>query len=288
VTADSASDLSVTVYTPASATAHPGRILRDMFRDIAASRELAWRLFVRDTRSLYRQSIFGYLWAFAPPLATTLTFVYLNSQQIINIGDTRVPYPAFVIIGTLLWQAFADALANPLKTVTAAKAMLTKINFPREALILAGVADVVFNAAVRALLLVPVFLVYKLPLTGSVLLAIPATGALIVIGLALGLLLTPLGLLYGDVGRAIPLVTAFWMLMSPVVYPIPTAGLAGAVARWNPVAPVLQTARDYLIGQPATHALDALVVTAVAVVVLMAALLLYRLGMPILIERMGG
>src|ERR1051326_8604245 len=141
---------TLTIYTPESPLRHPARLAREMWRDLAGSRELAWRLFIRDTSAIYRQSFLGYLWAFLPPIATTLTFTFLNSQSILNIGATPIPYAAFVMIGTLLWQTFLDALNSPLRAVNASRAMLTKVNFPREALILSGTADVVFNTVVRA------------------------------------------------------------------------------------------------------------------------------------------
>jgi lipopolysaccharide transport system permease protein len=103
------SDNSVTVYTPASPLRNPGRLLREMWRDLVGSRELAWRLFVRDTSAQYRQSILGYIWVFIPPLVASLPFIYLNSQGVVRIGDTPVPYAAFAIIGTTIWQVFADA-----------------------------------------------------------------------------------------------------------------------------------------------------------------------------------
>ncbi|HWB01151.1 MAG TPA: hypothetical protein VG713_21825, partial [Pirellulales bacterium] len=213
-----ATELPVTVYTPESPLRHPGRMAREMLRDLVASRGLAWRLFVRDTSALYRQSLLGYLWAFLPPIVTTFTFTFLNSQSILSVGETPVPYPAFVMIGTVLWQVFLDALNSPLKMVQASRGMLTKINFPREALILAGLADVLFNLLIRSLLLVPVFLYYQLPISASMLLFPLAVAGLILLGLTIGMLLTPFGLLYGDVGRAVTLFAGFWMLLTPVVY----------------------------------------------------------------------
>jgi lipopolysaccharide transport system permease protein len=46
----------VTVYSPDSSQASPLGMAREMFRDLLASRELAWRLAVRDIRSQYRQA----------------------------------------------------------------------------------------------------------------------------------------------------------------------------------------------------------------------------------------
>ena len=105
-------------YTPESLLRHPIKLARSMAHDLWASRELAWRLFVRNISAQYRQSLLGYLWAFLPPIFTTLIFVFLNSQKILNIGETGIPYPAYVMMGTLLWQGFVDALNSPIKMET--------------------------------------------------------------------------------------------------------------------------------------------------------------------------
>src|SRR5436190_8244377 len=83
VIVEAGADLPVTVYTPESPLRRPARMVREMFRDLLASRELAWRLFVRDISAQYRQSILGLFWAFIPPLVAALPFVFLNSQGII-------------------------------------------------------------------------------------------------------------------------------------------------------------------------------------------------------------
>ena len=62
----------VTVYTPDSSLSHPLVMAREMFRDLFASRELAWRLAVRDIRAQYRQAFLGIFWAFILPLANTV------------------------------------------------------------------------------------------------------------------------------------------------------------------------------------------------------------------------
>jgi lipopolysaccharide transport system permease protein len=278
----------VTVYTPESPLREPGKLLKAMVRDLADSRELAWRLFVRDISAMYRQSVLGYFWAFLPPLVSTLAFIYLNSQGIVNVQELPIPYPAFVMIGTLLWQGFLDALNSPLRAIGSSRSMLAKINFPREALILAGMGEVVFNFLVRAILLVPVFFYYKVPCGHSLLLFPVGVLALLFLGLTFGLLLTPVGMLYTDVGRGVSLVAGFWMLLTPVVYPPAKHGLGAWLAHWNPVSPVLQTCRDLLTSQPLLDLPGFWWVSVSALILFAFAWVLYRLSMPILIERIGG
>ena len=62
---------------------------------------------------------------FLPPLVASLPFVYLNSAGVISISNTPIPYAAYAMVGAIIWQTFVDALNSPLRSVNAARAMLT-------------------------------------------------------------------------------------------------------------------------------------------------------------------
>jgi lipopolysaccharide transport system permease protein len=166
--------------------------------------------------------------------------------------------------------------------------MLAKINFPREAILLGGLYMVIFNFFVRLFLVVAVMIFWQVPIDSSVLFFPFAMSALLLTGFAIGLALTPLAGLYGDIGRGIPIIAQFWMLLTPVVYPARTEGLAGWLATWNPISPLITTARECLTAQPLTLLPAFCIVTACAAVATFLGLVLFRLAMPHLIVRMGG
>ena len=116
-----------------------------MWRDLLGSREIAWRLMVRDISAKYRQSLLGIAWAFLPSIVMAVGFTLANNARVINIGFTGLPYPAYVMFSTALWQTFVEALNGPVQAVTMAKPMLARVNFPREALILSKMGEVFFN-----------------------------------------------------------------------------------------------------------------------------------------------
>lgn len=281
-------DLPITVYTPASPLRNPGRLLREMFGDLLASFELGWRLFLRDNSAQYRQSILGYVWAFIPPLVASLPFVFLNSQGVVSMGETtQLPYAAYAMIGTIIWQVFVDALATPLKTVLASKSMLTRINFPREALLLAGLGMVVFNFLIRVVLLIGVFGWFNIIPPATALLFPLGVIALIMAGFMIGLIVTPLGLLYNDVQQTIPIAAMFLMLLTPVLYAQPTSGLARAITAWNPLTPLVMTTRDWLTLGTTDHLLGFSIVSLSTCFLLFLGWVLYRLALPHVVARIG-
>jgi len=283
-----AQQLPERVYSPEPLLQHPWKMLKAIVADVWAGRELAWALFARDQKAQYRQTILGYVWAFLPPLVASLTFIFLQSQGITNITGTGIAYPAFAMMGTLLWQVFVDSLQSPLQSFGAARAMLVKINFPREAVLVSGLYKVVFNALIRLVLVAVVMAWWHVPVNASVLFFPVAMAALIAAGFAIGLVLLPVSNLYGDVGRFIPMVTGFWMLLTPVVYPPRTEGLAGWLATWNPVSPLIITARECLTAQPLSMLGPFFIVFACSLVVIFLGLVGFRIAMPHLIARMGG
>lgn len=280
--------LPVRIYSPERSIRHPMTMVKEIIRDIIAGRELAWRLFTRDLSAQYRKSYLGYIWAIVPPFAASLTFVFLNSQGIVRIDTGGVPYPAFAMMGTLLWQVFVDGTSCAPSALTGSGAMLTKINFPREALLIAKIYMAGFNLLIRLVALAAVMALWGIAPSASLLFFPIAMAALFGLGLAIGLIIAPLSSLYGDVSRAMGVILPFWMLFTPVVYPARTSGLAGLLSEWNPVSPVLTTARESLSGM-ALSLLPAFgVVSALTLLGILVGVIGMRVAMPHLIARMGG
>ena len=275
------------IYSPASPLRQPWVLVREMIADLLASRELAWRLLVRNISAQYRQSLLGYCWAFLPPLFNMAIWVFLNSKNIIRIEDPGIPYPVFVLVGTVLWQLFTESLNSPLRSVNDSRGMLSKINFPREALVLAGVGEVLFNFAIRVVLLITIFLWFGMPLPKTILLVPLGLVSLVGLGLMIGVILTPLGTLYADVGRGVMFATQFWFFLTPVVYPMPQEGAGAFLTQWNPVSFLLLTTRDWMTTGASEHLTGFVIVSALSLVLLMFGWLLYRISMPHIIARMS-
>jgi lipopolysaccharide transport system permease protein len=286
-TATDAHDLPYAIYTPASPLRQPGLFVRQMISDLINSHELAWRLFVRDVSAQYRQSMLGYLWIFIPPLAASLPFIYVNTQGIMTIGETPIPYAAYAIVGTTIWQVFVDALNAPLRTVSLAKPVLIRVNLPREAIFLSGLAHVVLGFVVRLVLLIGVLAWFHIVPKPSAMLFPIGIFSLMVVGFVIGLLITPLGILYSDVQQALPIATTFLMLLTPVVYPPPRTGIAAAIAAYNPLSPLVESTRDWITVGTSAHLASLCAITLTAFAGLLLAWAAVRVAMPHLIARVG-
>ena len=150
-----------------------------------------------------------------PPIATTTVFVFLNEQKVIKAEGLPIPYPAYAMLGTKLWQNFADAVQAPLSMATQNRSILIRVQFPREALVLSGIYQSLFNFLVRLVLFFPILLVFNIQIDAGLAWFPLGILALILLGTTLGILLTPVGLLFKDIETGTTLFLGFWMLLTP-------------------------------------------------------------------------
>jgi lipopolysaccharide transport system permease protein len=281
------SHLSEVTYTPESRLRRPLHLLREMGHDLMASRELAWRLIVRDINAQYRQSLLGVFWAFVPPIAAAVGLTLASSAKVLNLGATHIPYPAYVMFSMALWQTFTESVTGPIQAVAAAKPMLAKINFPREAIILSQLGQVCFNFGIKLLLIVGLFLWFKIPVVWTIGLAPVALIHLIALGTAVGLLLAPIAALYEDVARGLSLAMGVWLFITPVIYPLPQSGGFATLVRLNPATPLLVAVRELATVGGISDPTGFWGASLLAGLGLLLSWLVYRIAMPFVIERMS-
>jgi lipopolysaccharide transport system permease protein len=274
-----------TVYSPDPAVWHPLLLIRRMVRESWHFRQLVFHLVVRDLRAQYRQSLLGYIWAFIPAIATAVGFSLAREANVLRISETHVNYLVFVMIGTVLWQTFMDALNGPIDALNNFKGILNRIYLPPEIIVFAKVGEVVVNLSVRLILLAIVLVIYRVPLE-PVALAAPLLLALFIVqATTIGLFLAPLSVLYHDVSKAIPVISNFWFLLTPVVYPLPQEGLFATVVRANPATLLLVTIRNVITGGPNPNFWAIAAAGLLSLLLFSLALIAFRVAMPFVVER---
>jgi lipopolysaccharide transport system permease protein len=281
------SESQVTIYRADTVGILPQILSRQSIADLSASVGLAWQLFIRNLRSQYRQTLLGYFWILMPPLATTVIWWFLHSIRVVQFNTPGIPYPLYLLVGMLLWQGFVDALQAPLRVVSDSKQLLAKVNFPRESLVLAGLGEVAFTFGVRMVFLAIIFIGLGYVPAITLPLAFLSVAALFVLGTVIGLILTPMGLLYQDVGRGLGIFAQFWLYLTPVIYPPPESFPASLLNWLNPVSPLLIVARDWMLTGTTGSLTSFIVVSACLIPAMLAGWIYYRITLPLVIERLS-
>jgi lipopolysaccharide transport system permease protein len=280
--------MGVRVITPESGLHTFRNATRRLREEFGNALSLAKQFFVRDTKAEHRQSLLGYVWLVVPVLANTLTWVFLNSQKVVNIDTGNVPYGMFVLSGVVLWTAFNGGVMSMLGVVTTARSVLSKVNFPHESLIYAAMLRSLLDASLAGLVLIPAILIFGVKPGASALLYPISLIFCLILGWSIGLVLVPISALYGDVSRAFQLVLRFGFFFTPVIFPTPAGGIARKLMLANPVTPILASGRSWLTGSGEAIPSAFLVVGIVSILLFFLALLVFKVALPYIIERVGG
>jgi len=278
--------LKETIYSPSQKFSDVIS-LKKMYKDLKEAGFLGKQLFIRDTRGMFRQSFLGILWAFIPPFFNAGIWVFLNASGAVKIESAGMPYPVFVLCGTILFQTFTEALTMPYQTVDAGKGMLSKLNFPREAFLITTFYKLLFNFALKFVAMMVLVLFITHHFTLYALLFPLGVFAIILLGMSIGILLIPFQMLLQDFSRLIQISGQVLMYLTPVVYPIPQSGFLRTIARINPLTEFINIPRNWFSGMNAGDFTLYFILLGCSAVLLVFGWILYRITMPIIVERIG-
>lgn len=260
----------------------------DIFADFREGHNLGRQLFIRDTKALYRQSFLGLVWAFIPPIITAILWIFLNNSRVITVEVKGMSYALFAVVGTFLWQVVTISITTTLNTVNSGKTLLTKLNFPRESLLIHAFYTILFNTAILFVITAVISLTVGWVPDWSFLLFPFVLLALVLVGFVIGLLsLTIFGII-ADFSRIIPIALQLLMYVSAVIFPTPKGdGLASTIFQINPFTHLITFCRSFYVHLPLEHTTGFVVILGLTLVLLLLGLFIYRITMPIVIERLG-
>ena len=293
---DSADNLPVVVYTPDSRLRQPKVLLQEIWTDLQVSKELAWQLFQRHLGTRYRQTALGPLWVLITPIFTALVVTVIRGKGIGDIPEGEIlPVPIKVFFATIIWGFFAKSVRLPLQAMSESLAILKTMRVAVEGFLMAKVGEILFEQSFQffvfgvVLLLLPLHQNISdipLSLSGS-LLAVGLLAIMMVFGIGLGFFIVPIGSLYLDVDRALPMILQLWFFLTPEIYgpPITEESRYFFLLSLNPVAPLVKGVMDASLGAPVENGLSIVIVALLALGLFALGWLVYRVSIPLLVER---
>jgi lipopolysaccharide transport system permease protein len=226
-------------------------------RELWAYRYLWWYFASVIVKSLYRRSMFGWLWLLlrvvAPIGLNALVFGDMLDQA---VKVQHVPYLLFFVCGTIAWTIFERSLYYITRSVEQHRRLVTRVYFPRLILPIASVAPgLVYLAVLLAVLAITVVAfhqrdgVWYVLISPRLLVSAAAITACLLFAIGIGLWTSVLQARFRDVRYALRYVTPFWFLLTPVVYPLSEiSGRYPWLVAINPMAPIVEAFKWGTIG----------------------------------------
>jgi lipopolysaccharide transport system permease protein len=218
--------------------------------DVGAYVELLMNLTRREVRGRYSQTLLGFGWAVAQPLATMAVFTLVFSQ-LASISTDGVPYPIFAYAGLVPWFFFLNSVNSGTMSLVQYRNIVTKTYFPREIIPLAQVCSRLLDFGAAAILFAVLMAYYGSPVTAWILIAAPLFVLLVAFTTAVTLLTSALNVFYRDVSPVVQIALQLWLYVTPIAYP-----LARVPAEWrvmiaaNPLSGMIEGFRSaFLYGR---------------------------------------
>lgn len=218
------------------------------FAQLWQFRELLYIFTWRDIKVRYKQTAVGVLWVLLQPFVNTVIFTVFFGN-FAKIPSQNLPYPVFVLLGLIYWGFFSNGLAHSANAFIENDALVKKVYFPRELLVVSSIVTAGFDFLVSLGFLAIVLVIYRTSIN-PVFLIMMIIGALItaVASLGLGLLLASINIKYRDVRYVLPFFLQLMIFITPVIYPLSIIRPAYQnMLLLNPMAGVINGLRVTLI-----------------------------------------
>jgi len=193
-------------------------------RDIAGQAELLRLLVRRELKARYKDSILGFFWSLAKPLAMLLVYYvaigkFLGAEQIPGRPGGIPDFAVFIYTGLTAWQLFSDIVVGGTGSIVANAPLIKKVYLPREVFPLSVVGAALFNFAIQVGILVGATIVLgKFPTGDRWWYFVLALAVLIVFSTALALLLAAINVYLRDVQYLIEIMIMILLWASPIIY----------------------------------------------------------------------
>ena len=270
----SARGLEIGAEKPSGSTQGPISALLGAVVTTWNLRRTLWVLVLKEFKTRYRAQALGLIWSFAYPLVMMAT-ISLAFTYILKIG---IPdFTVFYLIAAVFWQWFTNATLAATGSFVENANLVKKTTFPRYLLPIAAVLANGINFLLEWILVFGFYFLfphaYHFTITIVALVPLAVLELVLLVGVALGT--SALNVRYRDVYYIVTSVLTMGFWLSPVLYSTEMAGpLLRRILRLNPLAGVMEGARDVVMhGQwPHLHTLLPAISTASIVFLLGAAI----------------
>ncbi len=214
--------------------------------------DLLWLFVRRDIVSYYKQTILGPVWLVIQPIFTTLIYV-LVFGKIAKLSTDGAPQVVFYMCGIAFWNYFADCLTKTSNVFRDNAGLFGKVYFPRLVVPISIIISNLVRFSIQFTLFLAIWVYYvaigEVQPNWAIALFPVLLATMAAIGLGSGLLFSAVTTKYRDMAFLLQFGVQLLMYATPVIYPasqIPNE--IANVLKWNPLAPIIETARYGLLG----------------------------------------
>lgn len=246
-------------------------------KEVFAYRELVFQLLRRDVLGMLQQTVLGFLWRLIAPIFMIggYTFIFGILGNLPTVDGN--PYFLTLYAAVLPYNLFVGTLMDTVNSISTNAPIIKKIYFPRLIFPVIAVINKLADFLIGIAVLLMMLLAMGRPLSLSMLGLFPFALWALIGGLAAGLSLAYLNVLYRDISIGLPIVTQVLFYLSPVVYPsqlVPEP--FRSLLQINPLVGIIDGSRWAMLGTSWSLGAVSLATAAVTVLFLFGGFVFFR------------
>ena len=220
------------------------------FKELKEFRDLFYFLVWRDIKSIYAQTILGFLWAILNPLIQIVIFTIIFGK-VAKISTDGVPYILFSSVAIIPWAYISQAISQSSQSLIQGSNILGKIYFPRLMFPITPVLSKLVDFGISMVIILGIMLYYRVSPTWNLLLFPVVFLLMISIPLGIGTWLSSLAIRFRDVKQVMPFIIQMLMYTAPIVYSASSIPEGyRLIYSLNPIVGVIEGYRACFLGTP--------------------------------------
>lgn len=222
-------------------------IWRHCLNTVCRRKDLLLYLVRRDFLSDFKRSFISAGWILITPALAVVSWLIINHTSILNPGRLPIPYPAYVLISTMIWRLFIGIYQAGSNLIFESASFGIDVKFHREVLLVKQIILQALNFAAGLLIIEVVLLYYRIFPSWKIL-TLPVTLLpLILMGAGIGLLASIYSVVLPDSKKWLDYGMQLLMFVTPVIYsPQVDNELIRKIIRLNPLSYLLDWSRASL------------------------------------------
>ena len=224
------------------------RIWLNYLQTVVQRKDLLFNLVKRDYLSDYKRSFISVGWILITPALGILSWLIINYTNILHPGQLPIPYPAYVLISTMIWRLFISIYQSISNLFFESASFSLDVKSLREVLIVKQVILQTLNLAVGLIFIEIVLVYYGIYPTWKILTFPLTLLPLILMGAGIGLLTSVYSVVLPDAKKWLDYGMQLLMFVTPVIYsPQVSNALIRKIIAVNPISYLLDWSRASLI-----------------------------------------
>jgi ABC-2 type transport system permease protein len=212
-----------------------------------SNRSLVRELVVSDFKLRYKNSVLGYFWSLLKPLML-FGVLYLVFTKVVKVGNDIPYYPAYLLLGLVLWTFFVEATVQGMNSIMARGDMIRKVSVPKYTIVISTIVSAFVNFSLNMLVVVAFMIFSKVPFRPTIFIAPFLIIELVILSLAVASLLAALFVKFRDFSHIWEVALQILFYTTPIIYSLnfPPPSIAKLISI-SPLTQIFQDMRMLLI-----------------------------------------